>query len=196
MGRNYRAHARELGTRGAEGAAAVPQALHRGDRARSRDPPPGGLARRSTTRPSWPPSSARTLTQRHDRGRGAAGGLRVDLPRRRDRARHPARREALHPGQVATTPSARSGPVIETELDPLDVDVTCRVNGEQRQHGSTPGHGGRPYLLVAFISQSDDAAARRRGRHRHAGRGRAASSAATGWRSRCSGIGVLKNPVV
>src|SRR5574340_85274 len=29
------------------------------------------------------------------------------------------------------------GPVVETELDPLDVAVTCRVNGEQRQRGSS-----------------------------------------------------------
>jgi 2-keto-4-pentenoate hydratase/2-oxohepta-3-ene-1,7-dioic acid hydratase in catechol pathway len=45
------------------------------------------------------------------------------------------------------------GPVVETDLDPLDVTVTCRVNGEQRQRGSTKDMVFDPYLLVAFISQ-------------------------------------------
>jgi 2-keto-4-pentenoate hydratase/2-oxohepta-3-ene-1,7-dioic acid hydratase in catechol pathway len=45
------------------------------------------------------------------------------------------------------------GPVVETELDPLDATVTCRVNGEQRQRGSTRDMVFDPYLLVAFVSQ-------------------------------------------
>jgi 2-keto-4-pentenoate hydratase/2-oxohepta-3-ene-1,7-dioic acid hydratase in catechol pathway len=45
------------------------------------------------------------------------------------------------------------GPVVETDLDPLDVTVTCRVNGEQRQRGSTKDMVFDPYLLIAFISQ-------------------------------------------
>lgn len=45
------------------------------------------------------------------------------------------------------------GPVIVTDLDPADATVTCRVNGEQRQRGSTRDMVFDPYLLVAFISQ-------------------------------------------
>jgi 2-keto-4-pentenoate hydratase/2-oxohepta-3-ene-1,7-dioic acid hydratase in catechol pathway len=45
------------------------------------------------------------------------------------------------------------GPVVETELDPMDLTVTCRVNGEQRQRGSTRDMVFDPYLLVAFVSQ-------------------------------------------
>jgi 2-keto-4-pentenoate hydratase/2-oxohepta-3-ene-1,7-dioic acid hydratase in catechol pathway len=45
------------------------------------------------------------------------------------------------------------GPVIETELDPMDATVTCRVNGEQRQRGFTRDMVFDPPLLVAFVSQ-------------------------------------------
>ncbi len=45
------------------------------------------------------------------------------------------------------------GPVIETDLDPMEAVVTCRVNGEQRQRGFTKDMVFDPYLLVAFISQ-------------------------------------------
>ena len=45
------------------------------------------------------------------------------------------------------------GPVIETDLDPMDAGVLCRVNGEVRQRGSTRDLVFDPYLLVAFISQ-------------------------------------------
>ncbi len=45
------------------------------------------------------------------------------------------------------------GPVVETDLDPMDVTVTCRVNGEQRQRGFTKDMVVDPYLLVAFVSQ-------------------------------------------
>ena len=40
--------------RGAQGAAAVPQAVHVGDRAARRDPAAAAVASRSSTRPSWP----------------------------------------------------------------------------------------------------------------------------------------------
>ncbi len=46
------------------------------------------------------------------------------------------------------------GPVVETDLDPMDLTVTCRVNGEQRQRGSTRDMVVDPYLLLAFISQT------------------------------------------
>jgi len=45
------------------------------------------------------------------------------------------------------------GPAVETGVDPLDLTVSCRVNGEQRQRGSTRDMVHDPYLLVAFISQ-------------------------------------------
>ena len=45
------------------------------------------------------------------------------------------------------------GPVIETDLDPMDQMVSCRVNGEQRQRGSTKDMIVDPFLLLAFISQ-------------------------------------------
>lgn len=44
------------------------------------------------------------------------------------------------------------GPVIETTLDPLDASVVCRVNGEERQRGSTRDLVVDAYALVAFIS--------------------------------------------
>jgi len=44
------------------------------------------------------------------------------------------------------------GPVVETALDPLEVSVVCRVNGAERQRGSTRDMVVDPYALVAFIS--------------------------------------------
>jgi len=44
------------------------------------------------------------------------------------------------------------GPVVETALDPLDLSVVCRVNGAERQRGSTRDMVVDPYALVAFIS--------------------------------------------
>jgi 2-keto-4-pentenoate hydratase/2-oxohepta-3-ene-1,7-dioic acid hydratase in catechol pathway len=44
------------------------------------------------------------------------------------------------------------GPVVETALDPLDVSVICRVNGAERQRGSTRDMVVDAYALVAFIS--------------------------------------------
>jgi len=45
------------------------------------------------------------------------------------------------------------GPVVETDLDPLDQVVACRVNGEQRQRGFTRDMVVDPFALVAYISQ-------------------------------------------
>ncbi len=44
------------------------------------------------------------------------------------------------------------GPVVETAFDPLDASVVCRVNGAERQRGSTRDMVVDPYALVAFIS--------------------------------------------
>jgi 2-keto-4-pentenoate hydratase/2-oxohepta-3-ene-1,7-dioic acid hydratase in catechol pathway len=44
------------------------------------------------------------------------------------------------------------GPVVDTSLDPLDLSVVCRVNGEERQRGNTRDMVFDPFALVAFIS--------------------------------------------
>jgi 2-keto-4-pentenoate hydratase/2-oxohepta-3-ene-1,7-dioic acid hydratase in catechol pathway len=44
------------------------------------------------------------------------------------------------------------GPVIETALDPMDLSVVCRVNGAERQRGSTRDMVFDPFALVAFVS--------------------------------------------
>jgi 2-keto-4-pentenoate hydratase/2-oxohepta-3-ene-1,7-dioic acid hydratase in catechol pathway len=45
------------------------------------------------------------------------------------------------------------GPVVETALDPSDLSVTCRVNGDVRQRGYTRDMVWDPFALVAFISR-------------------------------------------
>ncbi len=87
------------------------------------------------------------------------------------------------------------GPIVETDVDPMDLTVTCRVNGEQRQRGTTKDMVFDPFLLLAFISQvmtllpgdvvstgtPEGVGAFKRG----------------DWvEVEVSGIGVLKNPVV
>ena len=44
------------------------------------------------------------------------------------------------------------GPWIDTGLDPGELTVSCRVNGEERQRGSTRDLVFDPYALLAFIS--------------------------------------------
>ena len=45
------------------------------------------------------------------------------------------------------------GPVVETDFDLAEAVVACRVNGEQRQRGFAKDMVVDPFLLVAFISQ-------------------------------------------
>ena len=45
------------------------------------------------------------------------------------------------------------GPLVTTDLDPAEAVVSCRVNGEQRQRGYARDMVVDPYLLVAFVSQ-------------------------------------------
>jgi 2-keto-4-pentenoate hydratase/2-oxohepta-3-ene-1,7-dioic acid hydratase in catechol pathway len=45
------------------------------------------------------------------------------------------------------------GPVVETDLDPLEAVITCRVNGAQRQRGFAKDMVVDPLRLVAFVSQ-------------------------------------------
>jgi 2-keto-4-pentenoate hydratase/2-oxohepta-3-ene-1,7-dioic acid hydratase in catechol pathway len=44
------------------------------------------------------------------------------------------------------------GPVVETVLDPMDLPVVCRVNGVEKQRGSTRDMVFDPFALLAFIS--------------------------------------------
>ena len=44
------------------------------------------------------------------------------------------------------------GPVVETSVDPMDLSVVCRVNGAERQRGSTRDMVFDPFALLAFIS--------------------------------------------
>jgi 2-keto-4-pentenoate hydratase/2-oxohepta-3-ene-1,7-dioic acid hydratase in catechol pathway len=45
------------------------------------------------------------------------------------------------------------GPWVETQLDPTDVEVLCRVNGEVRQNARTSQLAFGPATLVEFITQ-------------------------------------------
>ncbi len=45
------------------------------------------------------------------------------------------------------------GPWVETELDISDIEVSCRVNGEQRQSGRTSAMVFSPAFTVAYVSQ-------------------------------------------
>jgi 2-keto-4-pentenoate hydratase/2-oxohepta-3-ene-1,7-dioic acid hydratase in catechol pathway len=45
------------------------------------------------------------------------------------------------------------GPWVESELDPSDLQVACRVNGEVRQSGRTSAMAFAPPALVSYISQ-------------------------------------------
>lgn len=44
------------------------------------------------------------------------------------------------------------GPVVVTDLDPMDVSVACRVNGAERQRGTTRDMVHDPFALLSFIS--------------------------------------------
>ena len=44
------------------------------------------------------------------------------------------------------------GPVIETHVDPLDATVVCRVNGAERQRGYTRDMAFDAFAILAFIS--------------------------------------------
>ena len=87
------------------------------------------------------------------------------------------------------------GPTVVTDLDPLDVSVVCRVNGAERQRGTTRDMVHDPFALLSFISNvmtllpgdvvatgtPEGVGAIRRG----------------DWvEVEISGIGVLRNPVV
>ena len=45
------------------------------------------------------------------------------------------------------------GPFVETALDPMDASVVCRVNATERQRGHTRDMVFDPFALIAFISQ-------------------------------------------
>jgi 2-keto-4-pentenoate hydratase/2-oxohepta-3-ene-1,7-dioic acid hydratase in catechol pathway len=45
-----------------------------------------------------------------------------------------------------------AGPLVVTDLDPMDVSVVCRVNGAERQRGTTGDMVHDPFALLSFIS--------------------------------------------
>ncbi len=45
------------------------------------------------------------------------------------------------------------GPVVETSVDPLDLGVICRLNGQERQRGSTRDMVHDVFALVSYVSQ-------------------------------------------
>jgi 2-keto-4-pentenoate hydratase/2-oxohepta-3-ene-1,7-dioic acid hydratase in catechol pathway len=44
------------------------------------------------------------------------------------------------------------GPIVVTDLDPMDVSVVCRVNGAEKQRGHTRDMVHDPFALLSFIS--------------------------------------------
>jgi 2-keto-4-pentenoate hydratase/2-oxohepta-3-ene-1,7-dioic acid hydratase in catechol pathway len=45
-----------------------------------------------------------------------------------------------------------AGPVVVTDLDPLEASVVCRVNGAEKQRGTTRDMVHDPFALLSFIS--------------------------------------------
>jgi 2-keto-4-pentenoate hydratase/2-oxohepta-3-ene-1,7-dioic acid hydratase in catechol pathway len=87
------------------------------------------------------------------------------------------------------------GPVVETGIDPMDVSIVCRVNGAERQRGHTRDMVFDPFALLAFISSvmtllPGDVVA--------TGTPEGVGAVKRGdWvEVEISGIGVLRNPVV
>ncbi|HSM94181.1 MAG TPA: fumarylacetoacetate hydrolase family protein [Anaeromyxobacteraceae bacterium] len=87
------------------------------------------------------------------------------------------------------------GPWIETNLDPLEVSVVCRVNGEERQRGYPKDMAFDPFYVASFVSHvmtllPGDVIA--------TGTPEGVGAIQRGdWvEVEVSGIGVLKNPVV
>jgi 2-keto-4-pentenoate hydratase/2-oxohepta-3-ene-1,7-dioic acid hydratase in catechol pathway len=44
------------------------------------------------------------------------------------------------------------GPVVETALDPMDAAIVCRLNGAEKQRGHTRDMVHDPFALVSFVS--------------------------------------------
>lgn len=87
------------------------------------------------------------------------------------------------------------GPVVETDFELAEAVITCRVNGEQRQRGFAKEMVVDPFLLVAFISQVMTLLP---GDLVSTGTPAGVSAIRRGdWvEVEVSGIGVLKNPVI
>ncbi len=87
------------------------------------------------------------------------------------------------------------GPTVVTDLDPLDVSVVCRVSGAERQRGTTRDMVHDPFALLAFISSvmtllPGDVVAT------GTPEGVGAMKRGDWVEVEISGIGVLRNPVV
>ena len=185
VGRNYADHAAELGNEVPEGAAALPQAVHLGDRPERRDP----AARRSPQQVEHEAELAVVI--------GATGARRVDRA---------GAAEAIFGYTCANDVTARDlqrsdvqltrakgfdsfcplGPWIVTDLDVSDLEVRCEVatDEEVRQLGRTKDMVFDVADPGVLRLARDDAAARRRDPHRHAGRGRPAGRRRRGHRAR------------
>ncbi len=150
IGRNYRAHAKEMG-------ADVPTSPLLFFKAVSSLLEPGGSV-------LLPPESSRV---EHEAELGVVigkGGRRIPEARAMEHvfgytalcdvtARDLQKSDGQWSRAKGFDTFCPVGPVVETAVDPLDLTVSCRVNGEQRQRGSTRDMVHDPYLLVAFISQ-------------------------------------------
>ncbi len=162
IGKNYAAHAAEMGGDVPERAVDVPQAEHLGRRSRRPDLLPAAVEQRAL----------RGRAGRGDRAdlprRAARAGDRRDLRlhrrQRRDRPRPAEERRAVHPGARASTRSARSGrgsrPTSTRTTSPRAAAVRTWLNGELKQDGSTRGPDLRRPDPGRPREQRDDAAAR------------------------------------
>ena len=137
VGKNYAdARRRDGQRRAADGPAALPQAVHLGDRPRRRDPLSRAAAPRCTTRPSSPSSSAR-LVRATSRRSAPGRHPRLHLRQRRHRARPAAAPTGSGPGPRASTPSARSGPGSRPTSTPRP-DLAIECSGRRRAAPAGP----------------------------------------------------------
>ena len=150
LGKNYADHAARDGRRGADHAADLPQAVDVGHRRRRRHPAARRRRTRSTSRASSPSSSARPARNvaREDALRHVLGYTAANDVTARDQQRAD--------GQFTRAKGYDSfcplGPWIETVLDPSDLRLVTRVNGEVKQDGRTSQMIHDVATQIAFIS--------------------------------------------
>ena len=147
----------------------------------------------STTRPSWPSSSAspRATSRRvtaldHVWGYTAANDVT---------ARDHQKSDGQWTRGKGHDTFCPLGPWLETDLDVSDAGVQCSVDGELRQDGNTRDLLHDVPAVLAFITSFMTLLPGRRRADRHAGRRRAADGRSA-VSVRVQGIGTLTNPVV
>jgi 2-keto-4-pentenoate hydratase/2-oxohepta-3-ene-1,7-dioic acid hydratase in catechol pathway len=150
VGRNYAAHAKELGS-------SVPSQPLLFLKPPSSLLGPGGTV-------VLPPQSARV---EHEAELAVVIGARAKNVRREDALRHVfgyaaacdvtardlQRKDVQFTRAKGFDTFCPIGPWIETELDPADVLITCRVNGAVRQQGSTRDMVFDVPTVVSYVSQ-------------------------------------------